>query len=60
VVNFLIVMITVLTSVGAVAGEISSQTIHALASKPIRRWEIVLGKWLGLGIMLRAAAAGGR
>src|SRR5690349_4050211 len=52
VVNFLVVMVTVLTSVGAIASEISSQTIHALASKPIRRWEIVLGKWLGLAIML--------
>lgn len=52
VINFLIVMIAVLTSVGTVASEISSHTIHALASKPIRRWEIVLGKWLGLAIML--------
>ena len=52
VINFLIIMITVLTSVGVIAGEISSQTIHALASKPIRRWEIVLGKWLGLATML--------
>ena len=52
VVNFLVVMVTVLTSVGAIASEISSQTIHALASKPIRRWEIVLGKWIGLGVML--------
>jgi ABC-2 type transport system permease protein len=54
VVNFLIVMITVLISVGSISGEIASQTIHSLASKPIRRWEIVLGKWLGLAAMLTA------
>jgi len=52
VINFLIVMITVLTSVGAISSEISTNTIHAIASKPIRRWEIVMGKWLGFAIMI--------
>lgn len=47
VVNFLTAMMSVLTSVDTLAGEISSGTIHTLVSKPIRRWEIVLGKWLG-------------
>jgi len=51
-VNFLVVMMAALTSVGSIAGEISSHTIQTLASKPIRRWEIVLGKWFGLGAML--------
>ncbi len=51
VVNFLIVMITALTTVGAVSAEIDSDTIHAIAAKPIRRWEIVLGKWLGHALM---------
>lgn len=52
VVNFLVVMVTVLTSVGAISAEIDSGTIHAIAAKPIRRWEIVLGKWIGLAFML--------
>ncbi|MBN1429034.1 MAG: ABC transporter permease subunit [Anaerolineae bacterium] len=52
VINFLIVMITVLTSVGSISGEIGSNTIHTIASKPIRRWEIVMGKWLGFAIMI--------
>jgi len=52
VVNFLTVMMTVLVSVDTLAGEISSGTIHAIASKPIRRGEIVAGKWLGFVIML--------
>jgi Cu-processing system permease protein len=54
VINFLVVMITVLTAVGAISSEISSNTIHAIASKPIRRWEIVLGKWLALATMISA------
>jgi ABC-type transport system involved in multi-copper enzyme maturation permease subunit len=51
-VNFLTVMMSVLTSVATLSGEIASGTIHTLASKPIRRWEIVMGKWLGYTIML--------
>ena len=52
VVNFLTVMMTVLTSVDTLSGEIASGTIHTLVSKPVRRWEIVLGKWLGFAGML--------
>ncbi len=52
VVNVLTAMMTVLTSVDTLSGEIGSGTIHTLLSKPVRRWEIVLGKWLGYAGML--------
>ena len=52
VVNFLTVMMAVLTSVDTLSGEIASGTIHTLVSKPVRRWEIVVGKWLGFVGML--------
>lgn len=52
VVNFLTAMMTVLTSVDTLSGEIGSGTIHTLAAKPVRRWEIVLGKFLGFAGML--------
>jgi ABC-type transport system involved in multi-copper enzyme maturation permease subunit len=52
VVNFLTSIMIVLTSVDTLSGEISSGTIQTLASKPIRRWEIVIGKWLGFAGML--------
>ncbi|MBN1219032.1 MAG: ABC transporter permease subunit [Anaerolineae bacterium] len=51
-VNFLIVMMSALISVDSISGEISSHTIQTIASKPIRRWEIVVGKLLGQTIML--------
>jgi len=51
-VNFLTLIIAVLTSVDTLAGEINSGTIHTLVSKPIRRWQIVIGKWLGFSGML--------
>ena len=54
VVNFLTIMMTVLTSVDTLSGEIASGTVHTLMTKPVRRWEIVLGKWLGFAGMLGA------
>jgi ABC-2 type transport system permease protein len=52
VVNFLTAMMIVLTSVDTLSGEIASGTIHTLVAKPVRRWEIVLGKWLGFAVMV--------
>ncbi len=52
VVNFLVVMVTVLTSVGTISAEIQTSTIHTIASKPLQRWEIVVGKWLGHAFMI--------
>jgi Cu-processing system permease protein len=51
-VNFLIVMMAALTSVATISGEISSHTIQCIAVKPIRRWEILIGKLLGQCAML--------
>ncbi|HET9325662.1 MAG TPA: ABC transporter permease subunit [Candidatus Eisenbacteria bacterium] len=44
--NFLAVMTAVLLPVDTLSGEISSGVLQTLASKPVRRSEIVLGKWL--------------
>jgi ABC-type transport system involved in multi-copper enzyme maturation permease subunit len=52
VVNFLTAIMTVLTSVDTISGEITSGTIHTLVSKPVSRWEILAGKWLGFAGML--------
>ncbi len=52
VVNFLTLAMTVLTSVDTIAGEVDSGTVHILATKPIRRQQILIGKWLGFAIML--------
>jgi ABC-type transport system involved in multi-copper enzyme maturation permease subunit len=44
-VNLLTVMSAVLLPVDALSGEIASGSIQTLAAKPMRRSEIVLGKW---------------
>jgi Cu-processing system permease protein len=51
-VNFLGIAMSILTSVDTLSGEVASGTIQTLATKPIRRREIVAGKWLGLVVML--------
>jgi ABC-type transport system involved in multi-copper enzyme maturation permease subunit len=45
--NFLGVASAVLLAVDTLSGEISSGVIETLAAKPVRRSDIVLGKWLG-------------
>lgn len=50
--NFLVIMVSLLVSVATLSGEIESHTIDALITKPIRRAEIVLGKWLGFAIII--------
>jgi len=47
VINFLTIMLSVLTSVDTIAGEISSGTIQTIVTKPMGRWEVLVGKWLG-------------
>jgi len=43
----LVMMTAVLLPVDTLSGEIASGVIQTVASKPIRRRDIVLGKWLG-------------
>ncbi len=49
---FLGVALALLISVDTLAGEIASGTIQTLVTKPLRRWEVVAGKWLGMAVML--------
>jgi Cu-processing system permease protein len=51
-VNFLGIATAALISADSLAGEIQSGTIQAIATKPIRRTAVVLGKWLGHTLLL--------
>jgi ABC-type transport system involved in multi-copper enzyme maturation permease subunit len=50
--NFLTVITAVLLPVDTLSGEIASGVTQTLASKPIRRAEIVLGKWLAYWLLV--------
>jgi len=56
-VDLLTVLMTILTSVDTLSGEIASGTIQAIATKPIPRWQVLLGKWFGFLGMLTAYIA---
>jgi ABC-2 type transport system permease protein len=51
VVNFLTIAVAILLPVDTISGEISSGVMQTVASKPIRRAEIVLGKCLTYWLM---------
>ena len=50
--NFLMIMMAVLLPVDTLSGEISSGVLQTVASRPIRRRDIVLGKWIGHWIVM--------
>jgi len=51
-VDLLAVLMTILTSIDTLSGEIASGTIQAIATKPVPRWQLLVGKWLGFCAML--------
>lgn len=51
-IDLLVVVMTILLSVDTLSGEIASGTIQAIATKPVRRSELLLGKWFGFAAML--------
>ncbi len=61
-VAFLSIAMAALLGADTLAGEINSGTIQTIVTKPIRRSEVVLGKWLGfaglLGLYLLLMAGG--
>ena len=56
-VDLLAALMAILTSIDTLSGEIASGTIQAIATKPVPRWQVLLGKWLGFCGMLSAYIA---
>jgi ABC-type transport system involved in multi-copper enzyme maturation permease subunit len=50
--NILTVMMAILGSIDALSGAIASGAMQTLAAKPIRRGQILLGKWIGFLVLL--------
>ena len=57
VVNFLVVAVAILLPIDSLSGEIGSGVIQTLASKPVDRAAIVVGKWLAYLAMTAAYLA---
>jgi Cu-processing system permease protein len=54
VVNFLVVAFAVMLPVDTVSGEIASGVMQTLAARPVRRAEILIGKWVVYWLMIGA------
>ncbi|KLU58647.1 ABC-2 family transporter protein [Peptococcaceae bacterium CEB3] len=50
--SFLVSFLTVMTAVGAISAEIESGTILAILPHPIRRSDVILGKFFGYALLL--------
>lgn len=46
------VVITVFIGTGLVSKEIEKRTLYTVLARPVRRWEFILGKYLGLSVTL--------
>ncbi len=51
-VHLLGVLVAIAVSVSSVSQEVDEGTIQLIATKPMARWEIIAGKWLGLASLL--------
>ncbi|MCB0020246.1 MAG: ABC transporter permease [Anaerolineales bacterium] len=50
--HFLVILIAVLISVAGVSAEIENHTLDVLITKPLFRWQVVLGKWLAYALLI--------
>lgn len=50
--GFIIAFLSIFASVGAISSEIEQGSYAAVLSKPIHRFEMVLGRWIGIVLML--------
>lgn len=54
-VSFFAVVVTVFSGINLIFKEIERKTVYNLLSKPLRRWEFILGKYLGLLLIMFVA-----
>lgn len=50
--SMIIAFLTIMASIGAVSSEIESGVIHTIITKPLKRHEYILGKFLGLAFLI--------
>lgn len=50
--SLIVAFLVVISSAGALSGDVESGAIQAVLVKPIKRYEVVLGKFFGIGFMV--------
>jgi ABC-type transport system involved in multi-copper enzyme maturation permease subunit len=56
--SFVLAMTAAFLGAPAIAADLESGVAHAILARPIRRADLVLGRWLGLAVIVVAYAAG--
>ena len=54
--SFVISLSAIVIASPAIAGEIDSGVAQSVLVRPVRRWQILLGKWLGMAVVVAAYA----
>lgn len=59
--SILLMLVTIFLSVGVISSDVRNKQIFTVATKPISRWQYVVGRWIGvvLLVLLLLALAGG-
>ncbi len=50
-VGTLLALSTVLLSAATLSGEFKTNSLHMVITKPVARWQILLGKWIGVNLL---------
>jgi ABC-type transport system involved in multi-copper enzyme maturation permease subunit len=55
--SYVLAMSAAFLAAPAIASDVETGTVHAMLARPLRRAELVVGRWLGLSIVIAAYAA---
>jgi ABC-type transport system involved in multi-copper enzyme maturation permease subunit len=55
--SFVLAMSAAFLAAPAIASDVETGTVHALLARPLRRSELVVGRWLGLSVVVGSYAA---
>ena len=55
--SFVLAMSAAFLAAPAIASDVETGTVHAMLARPLRRSELVVGRWLGLSIVVAGYAA---
>ena len=50
--NLMVIMVAILISVTTISGELESHTIESVLTKPLGRWQLIIGKMLGFALLI--------